>query len=70
MLVCRCLFGKVFSNEYAHKRAENEALFHEMANKAYNLDPNNPEAVIALSRSFNIKRDYDKRIELAERALE
>jgi adenylate cyclase len=70
VLVCRCLFGKVFSNEYAHKRAENEALFHEMANKAYNLDPNTPEAVIALSRSFNIKRDYDKRIELAERALE
>jgi len=70
VLVCRSLFGKVFSSEYADKRAENEALYHQMANKAFDIDPNNPEAVIALSRSYNIKRDYDKRVELAERALE
>lgn len=70
VLYCRSLFGAVFSNEYAHQRAENEALFHEMAQRAYDLDPNNPEAVIALSRSYNIRRDYEKRVELAERALE
>ena len=70
VLFCRSLFGAVFSNDYANQRAENEALFHKMAQRAYDLDPNNPEAVIALSRSYNIRRDYEKRVELAERALE
>ena len=69
VLFCRSLFGAVFSNEYAHQRAENEALFTRWRN-GHMIWTNNPEAVIALSRSYNIRRDYEKRVELAERALE
>ena len=70
VLWCRTLTGMIFSHEYADSRAANERQFHINAQKAFDLDPNNPEAVIMLSRSYNIKRDYDKRIELAKRALD
>ncbi len=70
VLWCRTLTGMIFSHEYADSRAANESQFHINAQKAFDLDPNNPEAVIMLSRSYNIKRDYDKRIELAKRALD
>jgi hypothetical protein len=41
-----------------------------MSKIAYDLDGENPDAVIMYSRSFNIKRDYDRRIELAKKAVE
>jgi len=38
--------------------------------KAFELDPKNPEALIILSVSANIKRDYKQRVELMKKALE
>ena len=39
MCFLQVTFRGCFSNEYAHQRAENEALFHKMAQRAYDLDP-------------------------------
>jgi tetratricopeptide (TPR) repeat protein len=52
------------------QRAANEAEFHEKAKKAFELDPKNPEALIILSVSANIKRDLKQRVELMKKALE
>ena len=70
VLQTRILVGQIFSSKKDEKRKKNEELFHTLATKAVELDPKNPEALIALSRSYNIKRDFEKRISLAKKALE
>ena len=70
VLYCNCLQLLIYSHEFQEKRKENENLFHKFANKAVELDPENPDAVSTLSMSYSIKRDYQKRLELAEKALE
>ena len=70
VLKTRSLYGRLFSNEYREERKANEEMFHEFSLKAYSIDPNNPEAATAYSRSFNIKKDYPQRIKYAKQALE
>ena len=72
ILICRCLRYEIFDHGQGKQaqREANEAEFHEKAKKAFELDPKNPEALIILSVSENIKRNYDKRIELMKKALE
>ena len=70
VLYCNVLQGQIYSHEHQSDREENTKLFHQMAQKAVDLDPENPDAVSALSLSYSIKRDYQKRLELAEKALE
>ena len=69
-LQCRSLTNWIFDQREPGKRSEHEQLFHRLSQKAYDLNPNNPEAVIMLSRSFNLRGDYEKRVEFAELALE
>jgi len=38
--------------------------------KSYQLDPENPEALIALSRSYNLNKDFKNRIEFMKKALD
>ena len=38
--------------------------------KAYQLDPENPEALIVLSQSYNIKKDFKNRLEFMKKALD
>ena len=72
ILICRCLRNEIFEHGLGKQdqRAANEAEFHEKAKKAFELDPKNPEALIILSVSANIKRDLKQRVELMKKALE
>ena len=70
VLKSRCIYNRIFSSEFGNERIENEKLFHEFANKAFAIDPNNPEAVSAFSRSFNLKKNYDQRMKYAKQALD
>ena len=70
VLYCNVLQGQIYSHEHQGSREENTKLFHQMAQKAVDLDPENPDAVSALSLSYSIKKDFKKRLELAEKALE
>ena len=69
VLKCRCLYDRMFMSEYSHLRSNHEEKFHEFSFAAYNLDPNNPEAVSCYSRSFNLKKDFNQRIKFAKQAL-
>ncbi|MDA9930900.1 adenylate/guanylate cyclase domain-containing protein [Alphaproteobacteria bacterium] len=69
-LQCRALTVWIFNHMEPEKRAEHEQLFHRLAQKAYDINSSNPEAVIMLSRSFNLRGDYEKRVEFAQLAHE
>ncbi len=72
ILICRCLRNEILEHGLGKQdqREANESEFHEKSKKAFELDPKNPEALIILSVSANIKRDYKQRIELMKKALE
>ena len=70
VLYCNLLENLIHSHEHQNSRTENERLFHQMSQKAVDIDPENPDAVSALSLSFNIKKDFDRRFEFAEKALQ
>ena len=69
VLLCYSGYTEIFDHELQDKRAENEANYHRNAQKAFDLDPDNPDAIIVLSRSFNLKKEYDKRLSLMEKAV-
>jgi len=70
VLKARRIYGNIYeTGHHRDQRQENEALFHDLAFKAYSLDPNNPEAVSMYSRSFNIRKDYPQRLKYAKQAL-
>ena len=69
VLLCYSGYTEIFDHELQDKRAENEANYHKNAQKAFDLDPDNPDAIIVLSRSFNLKKEYDKRLSLMEKAV-
>ena len=70
VLKCRVLFGRIFSHEYQDQRLDNERDFHQYSQKAYELDADNPEALVMYSRSYNIKKDLVLRNEYAKKALD
>ena len=70
VLYCNVLQGKIYSHEHQDSREENTRLFHQMAQKAVDTDPENPDAMSSLSMSYSIKKDLNKRLETAEKALE
>ena len=70
ILICRCLRLEIYNPKKQDQRAANEAELHEKANKAFELDLKNPEALIVLSFLANIKQDLKQRIELMKKALE
>ncbi len=69
VLLCYSGYGEIFNHEKQDKRSENEAIYHQNAQRAYDLDPDNPDAIIVLSRSYNLKKEYDKRLSLMEKAV-
>jgi len=70
VLKSRRIYGNLYELAYQDQRQENELLFHDLAFQAYSLDPNNPEAVMMYSRSFNIRKDYPQRLKYAKLALD
>ncbi|MAE16486.1 MAG: adenylate/guanylate cyclase domain-containing protein [Deltaproteobacteria bacterium] len=70
ILVGQCLrLGELYNPEKQDQREAIETEFHEKAKKAFELDPKNPEALIILSVSANIKRNFEQRAELMKKAL-
>ena len=69
VLLCYSGYTEIFDHELQDKRQENENTYHKNAQKAFDLDPDNPDAVIVLSRSYNLKKDYEKRLSLMEKAV-
>ena len=69
VLLCYSGYTEIFDHELQDKRTENENTYHKNAQKAYDLDPENPDAIIVLSRSYNLKKEYDKRLSLMEKAV-
>ena len=69
VLLCYSGYTEIFDHELQDKRKENESIYHKNAQKAFDLDPDNPDAIIVLSRSFNLKKEYDKRLSLMEKAV-
>ncbi len=69
VLLCNAGYNDIFNHELQDNRNENEEIFHKNAQKAYDLDPDNPDAIIVLSRSYNLKKEFDKRISLMEKAV-
>ena len=57
VLYCQVLQGTIYSHKKQSERAENERLFHMLAERAVAIDPENSDAVSTLSLSFSIKRD-------------
>ena len=70
ILVCKCLSGDIYDPNKSPDREGNEKEFHEKAYQAFELDPKNPEVLSNLSFSYNIKRDFHKRVELMKKALD
>ena len=70
VLKARRIYGNLFTSVHQHQRTENELLFHNLSFKAYSINPNNPEAVVMYSRSFNLKKDYPQRLKYARQALD
>ena len=69
VLLCNSGYNDIFNHEYQDKRKENEEIFHKNAQTAFDLDPDNPDAIIVLSRSYNLKKEFDKRLSLMEKAV-
>ncbi len=69
ILLCNSGYGTIFNHKNKNQRKENEELFHKNAQKAFELDADNPEAMIVLSRSYNIRKDYEQRVSLMEKAV-
>tara|TARA_B100001758_G_scaffold245932_1_gene259940 strand:+ start:91 stop:1848 length:1758 start_codon:yes stop_codon:yes gene_type:complete len=70
ILICRCLRLEIYNPRKQDQRSANETELNEKANKAFELDPKNPEVLIILSFLANIKKDLNQRVELMKKALE
>ena len=73
ILICNSLYQEIYGSYGATRGADRESKeeeFHRYALKSYQLDPENPEALIALSRSYNMNKDFKNRIEFMKKALE
>ena len=72
ILICRCLRLEIYNHKIGKQdqREANEAELHEKAKKSFELDSKNPETLIILSVSANIKQNLKQRVELMKKALE
>ena len=72
ILICNSLYQEIYGAYGPDRGAERESKeeeFHKNALKSFQLDSENPEALIALSRSYNLKKDFENRIEYMKQAL-
>ena len=60
VLACKAIMNNIYDLDKASERNKNESKYHSYCQKAYDLDNNNPEAVVALSRSYNLKEIMKK----------
>jgi len=69
ILICRCLRLEIYNPRKQDQRTTNENELNEKANKAFELDPKNPEVLIILSFLANLKKDFKQRVEFMKKAL-
>ena len=72
ILICNSLYQEIYGAygpDRGKDRINKEEEFHKNALKSFQLDSENPEALIALSRSYNLKQDFENRIEYMKLAL-
>ena len=72
ILICNSLYQEIYGAygpDRGKDRINKEEEFHKNALKSFQLDSENPEALIALSRSYNLKKDFENRIEYMKLAL-
>jgi len=72
ILICNSLYQEIYGAygpDRGLERKKKEEEFHKNALKSFQLDSENPEALIALSRSYNLKKDFENRIEYMKQAL-
>lgn len=72
ILICNSLYQEIYGSYGSDRGLERkikEEEFHKNALKSFQLDSENPEALIALSRSYNLKKDFENRIEYMKQAL-
>ena len=73
VLICNSLKQEIYGSYgtlRGQQKEQKEEEFHKYSLKSYQLDPENPEALIVLSQSYNFKKDFDNRIEFMKKALD
>ena len=69
IIIAFCIIDFVFEPTLAQDREKNEIKLQKHAEKAVNLDPNNPDAIVASAISLYVKQDTSRFVELIEKAL-
>ena len=73
VLICNSLLQEIYGTYgtlRGQQKEQKQEEFHKYSLKAYQLDPENPEALIVLSQSYNIKKDFKNRLEFMKKALD
>ena len=73
VLICNSLLQEIYGTYgtlRGQQKERKQEEFHKYSLKAYQLDPENPEALIVLSQSYNIKKDFKNRLEFMKKALD
>ena len=69
IIIAFCIIDFVFEPTLAQDREQNEIKLQKHAEKAVNLDPNNPDAIVASAISLYVKQDTSRFVELIEKAI-
>ena len=70
IIISRCMIDFVFEPTLSSERTENEKKLNHHSDKAYELDPNNPDAIISKGITFWLKGDFERLKETFEKALD
>ena len=73
VLICNSLLQEIYGTYgtlRGQQKEQKQEEFHKYSLKAYQLDPENPEVLIVLSQSYNIKKDFKNRLEFMKKALD
>ena len=64
------MINLIFEPTLSSERKENEKKLNHHSDKAYELDPNNPDAIISKGITYWLKGDYERLKETFEKALD
>ena len=70
IILSQSLIERIFEPSLNSEREENEKKYYEHSEKAYLLDPDNPDAIMMKSLQFYLKKDPERFMELIQKALE
>ena len=70
IVLSNSLMDRVFEPSLDSERKENERRLFEHCDKAYTLDPENPDAIMAKGIQCYLKKDIERFLELIQKALD